>query len=195
MLGIADPEASVGTITEFFELEWGVFEIVRMISGHHHLVGHLRTRQNHIDIKLSIKSFFHDLHMQKPQKPTTKSVSESGGDFVFVCERTIRHFEFLDIGFQLIVVLSIDGIDACEDIRSDFLKTGNRSLEFLRSGKYSVSDSSFLQSLNPRDDIANLSCFQGGQWMIFWLETTDFEDVDDSICTHESDAIASFDLS
>ena len=132
--------------------------------------------------------------MQKSQKSATKSVTQGRGDLVFICETAVAHLEFFDIGFELIIVLGVDGIDASKDVGDNFLKTRNWSLIFLSSGKDRITDARFLKRFYACDDIADFAGFQRRKREVFRLETADFEDIDDGISTHECDLVTALDL-
>jgi hypothetical protein len=95
--------------------------------------------------------------MQESEESTTESVSESRGDFVFVCETTITHLELLDVRLELVVVFCIDWVDSSKDIGDDFLKSWNRMFVLWSTGKNSISDAGFLECLNSCDDVADFS--------------------------------------
>jgi hypothetical protein len=99
----------------------------RIFSGfvamHENAVRDLRTRDNHIHIMLTPETFFYDIEMQKPEKTTSKSVSERGRGFVFSDERGIIQCQFFHGVLEFRIFVSVDGIDTCEDIWSDSFKT------------------------------------------------------------------------
>jgi len=155
-----------------------VFVFITFISLEDNLICHLWRSHDDIQIKLSLETFFDDLHMQEPEKSASETMPKSRGDFIFRSERTIVELELLDIFAQLVVVGCIYRIYASKDKWSNFLKPWYWLWRRLLSFIYRISHLSLMNGFDPTYHISYLSTFEGLCFIVFRLEAPHLEYLD-----------------
>ncbi len=88
-------------------------------------IGYVGDGGDDVHVELAVQAFLHYLHVEQTEKSAAEAEAQGGGRLGREAQGGIVELEFLERGAQVFKLLRLDGVDAGEDHRFDFLEAGD----------------------------------------------------------------------
>ena len=119
------------------------------------VVDHARIGGDDVHVVFASEPLLDDFHVQEAEESAAEAEAERGGSFRLIGERRVVELEFRHAEFQLFVIRRVDGINAAEDHRPDFLEAGEGFGTGILHLRDRVSDPGVGGAFDVRDQIAH----------------------------------------
>lgn len=160
---ITDDVFVESTSSQFFDIVSGFdffyrFELLGLDD-----ISHRRQRKNRLHLELATKPLAHDIHMQRPEKPTTETLSQCIGTLGLITHRTIIECEFFHSFDKLGIVARLYRINTRKNKRLRNLKSWHRQRSQIFAlflgivAQHRVTDLRVSDGFLASDDVSDLS--------------------------------------
>ena len=113
-----------------------------------------------VHVELAVEPFLDDFHVEQSEESAAETEAEGHGAFGLEGEAGIVELQLLERGAEVLEVLRLDGIDACEDHRFHLLEACNGLLAGVLHGGDGVAHLDFRCRLDAGDDVAHVAARQ-----------------------------------
>ena len=104
----------------------GIRHLLDAAVAQQHLVDHRGRGGDQLHVVLALEPLLHDVHVQQAEKAAAEAEAERLRDFRLVVQRGVVQVQLLQRLAHRLVLVRFDRIEAGEDLRLDFLESGQR---------------------------------------------------------------------
>ncbi len=191
-----DGFANLGDLALVRDLGW-VLHHDHLAIGLEDLVDHTRRGRDQVLVEFALQPLLHDLHVQQAQEAAAKAEAQRLAYFGFVVQGRVVELELFQRIAQRVVLVGLRRVQPGENLRLDFLETGQRlgrrGRRAARAGldqRHGVADLGGLEFLDAGDDEAHLPGLERVPRLAGRREDTQVVGVIGGAGGHQLDALA-----
>ena len=125
-----------------------------------HFIRNVRHRSDNIHIKLTVKTFLYNLHMQHTQKTTTETKTQRSRRFRLKCQRRIIQLQLLKRCTQILKIFSLNRVHTSKHHWLHLFKTINSIITRTLNMSNRITHLYLFRSLNARNNITHITSRQ-----------------------------------
>ena len=176
-----------------FGQEGGVIYVLTRAVGHGDFVNDAGIGRDDVHVVLATEPFLDNFHVQQAEETATEPEAEGDGRLRRVGKRGIVELQLGHGRLEMLVIRGIDGIDAAEHHRMDFLEAGQYGRRMAGVGD-GIAHLNFLRGLDVGGEIAGLADFEFLTDVRLGIEAANFLDLDVLAGVEQFNLLAGFEF-